>query len=632
MASGWDTPRLRQRPAFLTPKPTQPAATSAPLGEVDNNLPTRSPWPKTPSVPWYDRPSPSSATSSSGLSAPSAPSGPSGQTTSSTIQYLRLAFQETPPQLKELEEGWRIARRAASRPAPIVVVEREAEVKERIDRTGGRELRSALKGERDRVRHEAERVRHAQTDSQKHSEHLGDGRLEPPAKEREMRASKPPREPSDGLPRARRDHRTQELGVKRRGDLFRLAPDPPLDKGKQRALPETQEGGSGQQRAKSEEHSVGQSTGLLTPPTSPAPLAVLARLKRKDTSRLPVRFVSPTSPSSHEPQPGPSGAFNCTSGSSQPSQPTPSSSVAPEGSLTPTKPVPTLRVMSVAIPRDTPPIVQEQSSPLSPPEIPPHRLQPAPQPAPTTAPGTSRPAPATLRPGQGTAVNAKRASSSNPDPTTPKPIRVHPLPLTRHPEALSRKSSDTIVVHPPTAEVALTLNLRRQTAQINRVGDEVTIEGRAPQCLRLADSANWSAAQRDLWQLLARLVAEYKRRTPRVKVFTALGELVVTCCEPPDIVLSYLVSDETTTKVRLRYSLSSFEAILDTSTRRPRGTRDETHRARRSIPLRWSGQGERAALALGVDFADWDSAEKDAVRRLWALREDWARFVPGYEH
>jgi hypothetical protein len=180
--------------------------------------------------------------------------------------------------------------------------------------------------------------------------------------------------------------------------------------------------------------------------------------------------------------------------------------------------------------------------------------------------------------------------------------------------------------------VALTLNLRRQTASVNRAGDEVTIEGRSPQVLRLVDSASWSTSQRDLWHLFTRLVTEYKRRAARVKVFTPLGELVVTCCEPPDIVLSYLVADEATTKVRLRYSLSSFEAVLDTSTRRPRGTRDETHRARRSIPLRWSGEGERAALALGVDFAEWESAEKDAVRRLWALREDWARFVPGYNH
>lgn len=49
------------------------------------------------------------------------------------------------------------------------------------------------------------------------------------------------------------------------------------------------------------------------------------------------------------------------------------------------------------------------------------------------------------------------------------------------------------------------------------------------------------------------------------------------------------------------------------------------------MPLRWSDDGgERAALALGVSFADWDDIEKEAVRRLWALRDDWARFVPGY--
>ncbi len=106
----------------------------------------------------------------------------------------------------------------------------------------------------------------------------------------------------------------------------------------------------------------------------------------------------------------------------------------------------------------------------------------------------------------------------------------------------------------------------------------------------------------------------------------------MTCSEPPDLVLSYATSSESaTTKVRLRYSLGSHEAIIDTSTSRPRGAKDEKHRSRRSMPLRWAGgDGERAAIALGVSFDDWAPNEKDAVRRLWALREDWARFVPGY--
>ncbi|BEI84374.1 hypothetical protein CcaverHIS002_0409780 [Cutaneotrichosporon cavernicola] len=559
MASGWDTPRLRQRPAFLTPGPTQPVP-SASLRDVEDHAQAGpSPWPKTPSIPWYDRYSPSSATPSSvGPSARSAPSGVSGHTTSSTIQYLRLAFQETPPKLKELEEGWRIARRAASRPAPVVVVER----------IGGKSERHA----------------------------------------RELYEHRP------------------ELGTKRGADRIRPPHDPPAavpaDKGKQRAV--------------LDEHSVGQSTGLLTPPESPAPRAALARQRPKGTPRPLVRFVSPPPPS--EPESGPSGwsgpscPSRSTSGPSQPSRSSQPSSTPTDDTPTPTLrlTIPTLRVMSATMPHEIPPsVVSDPTPPFTLPDL------PLPPPARLAVPEPTRPASATSRPARLSPPRPTRRTSltpPNPESKVLEPILVQHLPLTRHPEPLSRKSSDAIVVHSPSASVALTLNYRRLTANVNRAGDEVTIEGRAPQVLRLAESASWAASQRSLWQLVDRLVTDYKRRTPRIKVFTPLGELVVTCCEPPDIVLSYLDANDATTKVRLRYSLSLFEAVLDTSTHKPRGTRDETHRARRSIPLSWSGQGERAALALGVDFSDWESAEKDAVRRLWSLREDWARFVPGYNH
>ncbi|BEJ15105.1 hypothetical protein CspHIS471_0408720 [Cutaneotrichosporon sp. HIS471] len=600
MASGWDTPRLRQRPAFLTPGPTQPAP-SASLRDVEDHAQAGpSPWPKTPSIPWYDRDSPSSATPSSvGPSARSAPSGASGHTTSSTIQYLRLAFQETPPKLKELEEGWRIARRAASRPAPVVVVER---IEGKSERHG-----------KQREHRERERER---------------ARLERPARDPDPPPAPPTRqEDQRRQPTARElyEHRPA-LGTKRRADRIRPPHDPPAavpaDKGKQRAV--------------LDEHSVGQSTGLLTPPESPAPRAALARQRPKGTPRPLVRFVSP--PPLSEPESGPSGssAPSCpsrsTSDPSQPSRSSQPSSAPTDDTPTPTLrlTIPTLRVMSATMPHEIPPsIVSDPTPPFTLPDL------PLPPPTRLAVPEPTRPASTTSRPARlSPSIPTGRTSATPPNPDTKvlEPILVQPLPLTRHPEPLSRKSSDTIVVHPPSADVAITLNYRRQTANVNRAGDEVTIEGRAPQLLRLADSASWAASQRSLWQLVDRLVTEYKRRTPRIKVFTPLGELVVTCCEPPDIVLSYLVADDATTKVRLRYSLSSFEAVLDTSTHKPRGTRDETHRARRSIPLSWSGQGERAALALGVDFRDWESAEKDAVRRLWSLREDWARFVPGYNH
>ncbi|GMK57147.1 hypothetical protein CspeluHIS016_0309870 [Cutaneotrichosporon spelunceum] len=652
MASGWDNPRLRQRPTFLTTGPTRPASSATPREVNDHGHPGPSPWPKTPSIPWYDRNSPSSATPPSvGLSAPSAPSGASGQTTSSTIQYLRLAFQETPPKLKELEEGWRIARRAASRPPPVVVVTRASGKDQRHSERGN--LRSVRKGERGRddpgladrrrtqqaVPDQRERTLQDRNEGRKFEqepcvrrEHRQQepARLEQPAREPESQPATQARE-QDGRrqPTAReRYERRPELGPKRRiGPI--CSHDPPTvtwaDNGKQRAVPD--------------ERSVGQSTGLLTPPESPAPRAALARQRPRDTPRPLVRFVSPPPPG--EPESGPSGSSGLsrpsqsTSGPSQPSRSSqPSSTViddTPTPALRPT--APSLRVMSVVMPREIPPALVSADPPqLILPYLPP--ISPPP-PARVPAPEPSRPASARLQPvHQAASIPTHRPSDSLPNshPKAPEPILVQPLPPTRHLEPLSRKSSDTIAVHQPTADVALTLNFHRQTAYVNSAGDVVTIEGRGPQVLRLADSASWSASQRHLWQLLARLVREYKRRTPRIKVFTPLGELVVTCCEPPDIVLSYLVEAQAATKVRLRYSLSSFEAVLDTSSHRPRGTRDETHRTRRSIPLRWSGEGEGAALALGVDCSEWESMEKDAVRRLWTLREDWARFVPGYNH
>lgn len=58
-----------------------------------------------------------------------------------------------------------------------------------------------------------------------------------------------------------------------------------------------------------------------------------------------------------------------------------------------------------------------------------------------------------------------------------------------------------------------------------------------------------------------------------------------------------------------------------------------TYKTRRVVPLHWtqdSGDDE-AAAALGLMVDGWSAIEIDAVRRLWQLREEWARFVPGYE-
>ena len=125
-------------------------------------------------------------------------------------------------------------------------------------------------------------------------------------------------------------------------------------------------------------------------------------------------------------------------------------------------------------------------------------------------------------------------------------------------------------------------------------------------------------------------------------MYTALGDVGITCSTPPDIVLGFVLRDtgkasrtgtggrakrasgdaqpgtggHGDTHVRLRYSLSAGEAVVDTS---PRG-RDwlRTHRV---APL---GSGSEPEVVVGDD---WGPVEREAVRRLKALRSEWGRYV-----
>lgn len=82
------------------------------------------------------------------------------------------------------------------------------------------------------------------------------------------------------------------------------------------------------------------------------------------------------------------------------------------------------------------------------------------------------------------------------------------------------------------------------------------------------------------------------------------------------------------TKVRLRYSLLAGEYVIDTAMKRPRGVEaHKSHRVGRLIP---SSDQEAEYGALGINMgSDWVYAEKEAVRRLWALHDEWRSYVLG---
>lgn len=142
----------------------------------------------------------------------------------------------------------------------------------------------------------------------------------------------------------------------------------------------------------------------------------------------------------------------------------------------------------------------------------------------------------------------------------------------------------------------------------------------------------------------------------QVKMYTPLGQVGLTCSEIPDVVLSFKLQARCTrfegvegsqsqgalTQVRLRYSFTTAMVELDTRTTRPRGTRMEKSKTRRSVPIepldqRVASAGDRptttdsAATALGVVVGgDWTPPEREAVKRLFTLRNEWLKFVPPY--
>jgi len=151
-----------------------------------------------------------------------------------------------------------------------------------------------------------------------------------------------------------------------------------------------------------------------------------------------------------------------------------------------------------------------------------------------------------------------------------------------------------------------------------------------------------------------------------VKIWHALGTLVVTCSEPPDVVLTFDTLDHPASgsqtagrtisgKVRLTYRPSNSTMQLDTYTAvveglkavavdlrdakrlkpRKRTAQTDSFRTRRCVSVYVidhklvdnSHDGlDATCKTLGLDLAGWAPDEVEAVRRFWALRHEWARF------
>lgn len=121
-----------------------------------------------------------------------------------------------------------------------------------------------------------------------------------------------------------------------------------------------------------------------------------------------------------------------------------------------------------------------------------------------------------------------------------------------------------------------------------------------------------------------------------------MGDLVITCSDPPDIILSFsnnILPDDSVApaeggrrqKARVLYSRKSGTVTIDTASKATidGGSGSSKLRTRRTAELdRIDGAatGHDNAAALGILLSDdWSELECEAVRRLVGLREEWER-------
>ncbi|EIW67104.1 hypothetical protein TREMEDRAFT_64973 [Tremella mesenterica DSM 1558] len=73
---------------------------------------------------------------------------------------------------------------------------------------------------------------------------------------------------------------------------------------------------------------------------------------------------------------------------------------------------------------------------------------------------------------------------------------------------------------------------RRQEGEEKGKGDE-------RYKLSLDDFTKWTEREKKEWKAVYSLVERFKRSTPRVKIYHPLGQLTLTCSDPPDVILAF---------------------------------------------------------------------------------------------
>ena len=123
-----------------------------------------------------------------------------------------------------------------------------------------------------------------------------------------------------------------------------------------------------------------------------------------------------------------------------------------------------------------------------------------------------------------------------------------------------------------------------------------------------------------------------------------MGDLTISCSDQPDVILVYSIESNhlqldnleivpnSMTKVRIRYS-NRKEFEIETSSKTKDGGRLKTRRIgplTKNSATHTEGDFELfwQATLLGIVIGqDWNEVEKEAVKRLYALRKEWVRSV-----
>ncbi|WVW79647.1 hypothetical protein I302_101616 [Kwoniella bestiolae CBS 10118] len=255
---------------------------------------------------------------------------------------------------------------------------------------------------------------------------------------------------------------------------------------------------------------------------------------------------------------------------------------------------------------------------------------------------------------------------------TIKPILSHPLPPTSRPVRIQKNKRDTIYIpsQPSRYEVVLDV-VGGQTIRVGRGGRTVEfISGSGGRkgkrrVLDIEEVEKWSNEDKRDWENFNGVVEGFKRIIPRIKIFHPLGHLSITCSSPPDISFSFQKTMEssnintpskstdsssrespgfkdmrTRARVRVVYSRSIRELKIDlvcanSLNREKLRTRRVIHIARQ-FDGNFAVDGKRGEdmtlqdiihrLGVAGEPGDWREEEKEGVRRLWDLKNEWLRW------